>query len=73
MDESKHEKFRRLAESRTNNVLKQLELLSNLSNKRSYEYSAQDVEKILKAIKVAVANVEHSFKADTKNTKFSLR
>ena len=73
MNESKHEKFCRLAENRTNNVLKQLELLSNLSNKSSYEYSKQDVDKILKAIKAAVSNVEHSFKADAKNKKFTLR
>lgn len=73
MNETKHEKFCRLAENRTNNILKQLELLSNLSNKSSYDYSQQDVDKILKAIKSAVSNVEHSFKADTKNKKFSLR
>ena len=47
MSENKHEKFCRLAENRTNNVLKQLELLANLSNKSAYDYSAQDVDKIL--------------------------
>ena len=73
MSESKHEKFCRLAENRTNNILKQLELLSNLSNRSSYEYSSQDVDKILRAIKNGVSNLEHSFKADTKNKKFTLR
>ena len=73
MKETKHEKFCRLAENRTNNVLKQLELLANLSNRGSYDYSQQDVDKILKAIKNAISNVEHAFKADTKNKKFTLR
>ncbi len=73
MSESKHDKFCRLAESRTNNVLKQLELLSNLSNRSSYDYSQQDVDKIIKAIKSAVSDLEHSFKVDTRNKKFSLR
>ena len=73
MSEIKYEKFCRLAENRMNNVLKQLELLGNLSNKSSYEYTKEDVDKILKALKNAVSNIEHSFKADAKGKKFSLR
>lgn len=73
MNETKHEKFCRLAESRMNNVLKQLELLSNLSNKSSYEFSQQEIDKIIKALKNAVSDVEHSFRADNKTKKFTLR
>lgn len=73
MNETKHEKFCRLAENRMNNVLKQLELLGNLSNRSSYDFTQQDVDKILKALKSAVANVEHSFRADSKSKKFTLR
>ena len=73
MSETKYQKFCRLAENRMNNILKQLDLLSNLSNKSSYDYSSTDVDKILKALKNAVSNVEHAFKADSKSKKFSLR
>ena len=73
MNETKHEKFCRLAENRMNNTLKQLELLGNLSNKSSYDYTQQDVDKILKALKAAVSSVEHAFKADSKSKKFTLR
>lgn len=73
MNETKHDKFCRLAENRMNNVLKQLELLGNLSNRSSYDFTQQDVDKILRALKSAVANVEHSFKADSKSKKFTLR
>ena len=47
MEETKREKFIRLAESRMNNALKQIELLSNLSNTRAYEYTSEDVEKMV--------------------------
>ena len=73
MKETKYQKFCRLAENRTNNIIKQLELLSNLSNRSSYEYNQQDVDKIIKAIKSAVSDMEHSFKGNTKNNRFTLR
>ena len=73
-NETKREKFVRLAESRMNNVLKQLELLSNLSNTSAYEYSQNDVDKIIKSLKNAVANVEKSFTPSNSNTKkFTLK
>lgn len=50
MEESKHEKFIRLAQKRTNAVLEALRILSNCSNLSSYEYTAEEVEKIFKEI-----------------------
>lgn len=73
MEETKREKFVRLAESRMNNVLKQIELLGNLSNKRAYEYDQSDIDAMIKTLKTAVSNLEHSFNADKKNNKFSLK
>ena len=51
MEETKRQKFVRLAENRTNRILDTLELLSNLSNTSNYEYNQKDVERIFKAIK----------------------
>ena len=73
MNETKHEKFCRLAENRMNNVLKQLELLGNLANRNSYDFNQAEVDKIIKALKSAVSSVEYSFKADSKSKKFTLR
>ena len=74
MEETKREKFVRLAESRMNNVLKQIELLSNLSNKRVYEYNEDDIEIIIKTLKNCISDLEHSFKmASSKKRKFSLK
>ena len=44
--ESKRDKFVRLAEARTNKIIKMIELLGNLSNKSSYEYSEEDINLI---------------------------
>ena len=44
--ETKREKFIRLAEARTNKILKMVELLGNLSNKSSYEYTEEDINRI---------------------------
>ena len=70
--ETKREKFVRLAENRMNNVLKQIELLSNLSNTRAYEYEQTDIDLIIKTLKVAINDLEHTFKKDKKNKKFKL-
>lgn len=70
--ESKREKFVRLAENRMNNVLKQLELLSNLSNTRAYEYEQNDIDLMIKTLKNAINELEHTFKRDKKGKKFKL-
>ena len=71
-NETKREKFIRLVENRMNNTLKNIELLSNLANTSAYEYSQEDVDKIIKTLKGAISDLEHSFKPDKKNKKFSL-
>ena len=73
MSESKREKFVRLAESRVNNALKQIQLISNLSNSYAYDYNKEDVELIIKSLKNAVAEVEKSFKGVSNDSKFSLK
>ena len=45
--ETKREKFVRLAENRTNKILDTLQLLGNCSNQNAYEYSKKDIDKIL--------------------------
>lgn len=48
--ESKAEKFIRIADRRTNKVCKEFDLLGNLSNKGSYDYTTEQVEKIFNRI-----------------------
>lgn len=72
MEETKREKFTRLAESRMNNALKQISLIGNLENTSAYEYDTHDVDKILKTLRSAVNELEVTFKGDSKAKKFSL-
>lgn len=59
--------FVRLAEARTNKILKSLDLLGNLSNKSNYSYSDEDIKKIFKAIDQKASLVSSKFKASTRS------
>lgn len=48
--ETKHERFKRVAGKRTNDVLDKIRLLGNCSNKNTYEYSKEEVNKIYNEI-----------------------
>ena len=55
------ENFIRLAESRTNKVIKGLDLLSNLSNRSNYSFEHEDVRKIFSAINRKVKEAQSKF------------
>lgn len=59
--DTKHEKFRELAERRTNKALDAIRLIGNLSNRQTYRYEDDEVRKIVKALKDAVSDVESRF------------
>ena len=48
--ESRHERFKRLASKRTNEILEKIRILGNCSNKSSYEYTEDDINKIFSEI-----------------------
>jgi len=60
-NQGKRDKFRKLAESRTNNALLAIGRIGNLSNRQLYEFEESEVRKIVKALKDAVGEVEHRF------------
>ena len=72
MQETKKEKFVRLAENRTNKVLEMIRLIGNLANKSVYEYTAEDVEKIFKAIETEMALAKKQFTDIGGSDKFKL-
>ncbi len=71
MEETKREKFVRLAESRMNNTLKQIDLLANLANTNAYEYTLDDVEIMVKRLRKAIKELENTYKQE--NKKFVLK
>jgi hypothetical protein len=55
------DRFVRLAEARTNKLLKNIDLLGNLSNRSNYAYEEEDVRKIFNALKKKLREVETRF------------
>ena len=70
--ETKREKFVRLTENRMNNVLKGIDLLGNMSNANNYEFTQDDLNKIIKTLKGAVADLERTYNGSTKSSRFKL-
>lgn len=73
-NETKREKFVRLAEARTNKIIDMIQLLSNCANTNTYEYTNKDVDKIFNAIESELKEAKRKFnKIDCKKgTKFTL-
>ena len=71
VEESKREKFKRLASQRTQAVLDKLRVLGNCSNTYNYEYDESDARQIFRAIEDEVRNIKIMFTAN-KEKKFSL-
>ncbi len=66
MEATKNERFKRLAELRGNRIIKDLRLLSNLSNKSNYAYNEEEVRVIFSAIDDELKTAKQSFKKGTK-------
>jgi hypothetical protein len=59
-NESKADRFKRLAEPRVGNAIKKIEIIGNLASS-NYEFSAEQVEKILSSLRTTVDEVEKKF------------
>lgn len=72
--ETKREKFVRLAEARTNKIIDMIQLLGNCSNQSQYEYTQKDVNKIFNAIQdeLDAAKKRYTKQDSQKGTKFKL-
>ncbi len=60
-NEAPEERFKRIAEVRTNAVLDRLRILGNLSNRQMYSYSEEDINKIFSAINKQIKEVRAKF------------
>ena len=72
--ETKREKFIRLAEARTNKIIDMIQLLGNCSNTNAYDYTQADVDKIFNAIELELKEAKKKYgKNDSKKgSRFSL-
>ena len=68
-EQTREQRFKRLAEQRVNAILEKLRLLGQLSSKSNYEYTEAEVEAIFKAIQKDVNSIKTKFREDTKGRK----
>lgn len=72
--ETKHDRFIRVAESRTNKIIDMLRVLGNCSSTNNYEYETQEVKAIFDAIQLEVDASKAKFeKASRQTNRFSLK
>jgi len=73
MRTKKQEIFKRLAIHRTRKVLHYLGLLSSLANKtNNYEYTSEEVSKIVKTIRKSIKEMEKKFESSMSDDAFEL-
>ncbi len=69
--ESKRNRFQRLAEKRTNDVLERLRILGNCSHRGQYEYTQEDIQKIFNTIEKETKVIRLKFRdGETHKFKF---
>lgn len=66
MEETRKEKFKRLATARTKSILNAIRLLGNLSNKANYDYSDEDLNKVFRAVDEQLRVVKTKFQGKLK-------
>ena len=73
-EETKRDKFVRIAEARTNKIINMIQLLGNCSNQSLYEYSQKDVNKIFNTIQAELdeAKKRYSKQESQKRSIFTL-
>lgn len=72
MTDKKRDRFLRIAEKRTNKILKMIRLLSNCSNRAAYEYDESDVRKIFGTLEEELREAKSKFSNKSKKD-FSLK
>ena len=70
--DTKRDRFKRLATIRTNAILYRLKVLGNCSNAQLYEYDEKEIDKIFSEIEKKVKEVKSKFHFNKRNEKFKL-
>lgn len=71
-EQEKSQRFKRVAEARTNKIIESIRLLRNCSNRSNYSYSEEDVKKIFSAIESELKIAKQRYQTKSKNSKFEL-
>lgn len=71
-EEMKQERFKRIAENRTNKIIDNIRLLGNCSNRSNYSYTDEEIKKIFAAIESELKEAKLKFQSKSKTKKFEL-
>lgn len=72
MANDRKDNFKRLAEARTNEVLRRIKILGNCANRSNYDYTEAEVDKIFGEIEKKVKEVKGKFTFVDREEKFKL-
>ena len=61
LNEIRKDRFNRVAEKRTNVILKKLQIFGNCANRQNYRYERDDVDKIFRAIEKKLKEIKSKF------------
>lgn len=67
MSESKNERFRRLAVSRGNRLIREISLLGNLANRKNYSYTEDEVERLFAPIEQELRETRKLFNPESES------
>lgn len=72
-NETKHDKFVRIVEARTNKAAEMIRLIGNCASRSSYEYSEREVKMIFDYLDKEIKNARNKFNgSDSEEGKFTL-
>lgn len=72
VEEVKADRFKRIAENRTNRTIEALRLLGNCANRSNYSYTEEEVKKIFTAIEAELKKAKEKFQPPKRTKKFEL-
>jgi len=72
MDNKRHENFKRLATSRTNEVMRRVKILGNCANRSHYDYTEEEINKIFSEIERKIRETKAKFSFPYKDNQFKL-
>ena len=72
-NETKRERFVRIAEARVNKILDMMRLLGNCASPSNYEYTDEDIKKIFSTLERELKNTKNKFLGvESKEERFTL-
>ncbi|WP_315776029.1 MULTISPECIES: hypothetical protein [unclassified Bradyrhizobium] len=66
--ESPSQRFRRLAEKRVVRTIKDIRLISNLSNRNNYDYGKEEIDKIFRVLDRELRLARNKFESKQRNS-----